>query len=203
MYLFFSSFRKQNLLLSGLFGLPVLLGASQTLVKGFSIGLVIALTVFILAMLVRFIQPFITASTRFVVYTVLSASLIALIELFLQAFFYELYLQLGIYIPIIAMSCLLFWMLDEKAVKLPVASLFKELIYFTIGCVFIFSLMGAIRELFSEGSLFKQSELLHLPQLSVKLHSLEFSLFSILPGALFILGFLIAFRNSIFPMNDN
>lgn len=203
MSLFFNSPENKNILLSGTFALPLLLGPTQTLVTGFSMGLVLAVSVMILGLVVFVLRPLISTSTRFVIYTILSASLLAFVELYLQASFYELHIQLGVYVPIISMSCLLYFLLDEKAMKLPAVSLFKVLVYFGLSCVCIFSLMSAMREFLSQGLLFKHGDLLFSRLDPINFHSLKFSLFSMFPGALFLLGFIIALKNVLSPVQES
>lgn len=191
----FQSFGKQNILLTGLFGLPLLLGPTQTLVKGLAIGLLLSITILFLSISIHFVQPLITRPLRIIVYVLLSALIVSLLDFTLKATFYELSLTLGVYVPIIAMSSLVFCLLEEQFIKPSIANSAIRPIRLAAFCIILFSLIGALREIISSGTLFNDANLLYLSDSSIKLHAIEFSIFSLLPGAMFIFAFLLAFKN--------
>ena len=122
-------------------------------------------------------------------YIVIVASFVTIVELLLHAYVKSVYDALGLYIPLIVVSCIILGRAESYAAKNKVIpSIFDGLgmgLGFTIGLVAI----GAIRELIGTGKCFG---------LQVLPESYEgVSIFILAPGAFLVLAFLCALQNKL------
>ena len=124
---------------------------------------------------------------RIPAFVVIIASFVTMIDLLLQAYIQELHAQLGLFIPLIVVNCLILARAEAFASKNPVLpSVFDGLgmgLGFTVGLTVI----GSVREVLGTGGLFG---------LRVLPTTYEPAIIMILaPGAFFTLGILMALLN--------
>jgi electron transport complex protein RnfE len=120
----------------------------------------------------------------------------------MQAYFYELYLVLGLFIPLIVTNCTIIGRAEAFASKNRVDRALVDALAMGIGFTLVLTTLGALRELVGQGTLFNQAHLLlgeAARGLTVKLGSdFKGALVAILPPGAFIgLGLLIALKNLI------
>ncbi|NNE63376.1 MAG: electron transport complex subunit RsxE, partial [Gammaproteobacteria bacterium] len=89
-----------NVALVQLLGLCPLLAVTSTLVNGLGLGIATLVTLVLSNTLVSLIRDFVRSEVRLPVFVLIIASVVTIIELTMQAFFYDLYLVLGIFIPL-------------------------------------------------------------------------------------------------------
>ena len=130
------------------------------------------------------------------------ASFVTAIELVMQALTYELYLILGIFIPLIVTNCAIMGRADAFAVKNPVRASVLDGLMMGVGFSIVLVLLGGLREVLGTGMLFSNMHLLF----GEAARSWELTLFADYPGFLFAilppgafvgLGLMIALKNLI------
>jgi Na+-translocating ferredoxin:NAD+ oxidoreductase subunit E len=193
---------KNNPALVQLLGLCPLLAVSNTAING--IGLALA-TLFVLILsntLVSVAKQYIDDAIRIPLFVVLIASLVSAIELLMNAFTHELYLSLGIFIPLIVTNCAIIGRAEAFASKQPVFMAFLDGLFQGLGFGLVLILLGMIRELIGMGTIFSGAH--HLFGLvaidwQITIFDAESPmLLAILPpGAFIILGLLIALKNLV------
>ncbi|MGB2009241.1 MAG: electron transport complex subunit RsxE, partial [Cycloclasticus pugetii] len=102
-----------------LLGLCPLLAVSNTVINGLGLGLATTLTLVLSNAIVSIIRRQVGSEIRLPVFVLIIASIVTAIELLMNAFFYELYLILGIFIPLIVTNCSIIGRAEAFASKNP------------------------------------------------------------------------------------
>ncbi|MBO9493886.1 electron transport complex subunit E [Thalassotalea sp. G20_0] len=193
---------KNNPALVQLLGLCPLLGVSSSVVNALGLGIATMLVVMGSNVAVSLIRHQVTDAIRLPVFVMIIASFTTCIELLMQAYTYELYRILGIFIPLIVTNCIILGRADAFASRNPVLPAAFDGLMMGTGFAVILVLLGALRELIGQGTLFSGMDLLLGPiaadwTITVIANYKQF-LFAILPpGAFVFMGFLIAIKNIV------
>ena len=108
-----------NVALVQLLGLCPLLAVTSTVVNGVGLGLATMVTLIASNTLVSLIRGFVRSEVRLPVFVLIIACVVTMIELAMKAFFYDLYLVLGIFIPLIVTNCAIIGRAEGFASKNP------------------------------------------------------------------------------------
>jgi electron transport complex protein RnfE len=189
-----------NVALVQLLGLCPLLAVTSTLVNGIGLGLATLITLVLSNTLVSLIRGFVRNEVRLPVFVLIIASIVTIIELTMKAFFYDLYLVLGIFIPLIVTNCAIIGRAEGFASKNPVGIAALDGLMMGLGFLIVLSLLGAMREIIGFGTLFSHADLMFGD--AAKALTLVFNdeyggfLLAVLPpGAFFGLALLIVAKN--------
>ena len=192
---------KNNPALVQLLGLCPLLAVSASVVN--SLGLAAA-TLFVLIssnLCVSVVRNVVSDTIRLPVFVMIIAASVTAIELLMQAYTYELYQILGIFLPLITTNCIILGRADAFAAKNPVLPSIYDGFIMGVGFGAVLVVLGAIRELLGTGGLFADMQLLFGE--TARHWHVVFSadypalLLAILPpGAFIVTGFLIAGKNA-------
>lgn len=190
-----------NVGLVQLLGLCPLLAVSNTFINGLGLGLATLLTLVGSNTIISLIRNHVSNEIRIPVFVLIIASLVTIIELMINAWFYEMSLILGIFIPLIVTNCAIIGRAESFASRNP--PLASALDGFAMGAGFTLVLitLGAIREIVGAGTLFTGAELMFGEWAAslelVLIPDYRGFLIAILPpGAFLTLGFLIAAKNA-------
>ncbi len=193
---------KNNPALVQLLGLCPLLGVSNSAVNALGLALASAMVLICSNTLVSLARGVVNTAVRLPAFVMIIAALTTCIELLMQAFTYELYQILGIFIPLITTNCVILGRADGFAAKNdPARSAYDGLIM-GLGFGVVLVMIGALRELFGTGAVFANMHLLFGPmaanwQLTLIPEYKGFLLAILPPGAFIVLGLLIAGKNRI------
>lgn len=185
-----------------LLGLCPLLGVSSTAVNALGLGLATILVLTGSNLAVSIIRSAVTDAVRLPAFVMIIAALTTCVELLMQAFTYELYQILGIFIPLIVTNCVILGRADSYAAKHPVLPSLLDGFMMGLGFALVLLVLGSLRELVGYGTLFSGMELLLGPFAAdwrvVVFPNYKEVLFVILPpGAFVFMGLLIALKNVI------
>jgi len=177
-------------------GLCPTLAVTTTGINGMGMGLATTFVLIFSNLFVSLLRRFIPTQVRIASFIVIIASFVVIVELVMQAYFYQLFKVLGIFIPLIVVNCIILGRAEAFASKNnPIRSLADGL---GIGLGFTLSLLvlGSIRELLGAGTLLYYSAT--APGFHVMWESFEpFAFMLKPPGAFVALGILLAFMNLI------
>ncbi|WP_313085270.1 electron transport complex subunit E [Pseudomonas sp.] len=193
---------KNNPGLVQLLGLCPLLGVSNSTVNALGLGLATALVLVCSNIAVSLVRSVVNTAVRLPAFVMIIAALTTCIELLMQAYTYELYQILGIFIPLITTNCVILGRADGFAAKHnPLIAGFDGLVM-GLGFALVLVVLGGLRELFGTGALFANMQLLFGPaaadwQLTLFSDYRGFLLAILPPGAFIVLGLLIALKNRI------
>ncbi|MCG5513889.1 electron transport complex subunit E [Ectothiorhodospira shaposhnikovii] len=191
-----------NAALVQLLGLCPLLAISGTVVNALGLGLATTLTLIASNVSVSFIRNWVRPEIRIPIYVLIIASVVTAIELAMNAYFHELYLVLGIFIPLIVTNCAIIGRAEAFASKHTIPKAFVDGLIMGIGFTLVLVALGGMREAIGQGTLFDQAHLMFgeaARGLTVTLiEDYRGFLLAILPPGAFIgLGLLLAVKNLV------
>ncbi|MES2238497.1 MAG: electron transport complex subunit E [Rugosibacter sp.] len=193
-----NGFWKQNPLLVQLLGLCPLLAISTSLVNAVSLGLATILVMLLANLAIASLRALIPYEIRIPVFVLIIAALVTVVDLSFNAFLHDLYLVLGIFIPLIVTNCIVLARVEAFAAKNGLAASTLDGVMMGAGFLWVIALIGGLRELIGQGTLFSGIEMI-FPSLSgIQVLPADYPGFLIMmlpPGAFFTLGLLIAGRN--------
>jgi electron transport complex protein RnfE len=189
---------KQNVILTQVLGLCPLLATSTSAVNAVSLGLATIVVMALANMAISSLRTFIPYEIRIPVFILIIAALVTVVDLSFNAWLHDLYLVLGIFIPLIVTNCIVLARVEAYAAKNPVGASTVDGIMMGVGFVWVIGLLGLVREFIGQGTLFSGIEML-LPGLQgIQVLPEDYPGFLVAmlpPGAFFILGLMIAGRN--------
>lgn len=191
---------KNNPGIVQLLGLCPLLAVTNTATN--ALGLALA-TLFVLVAsnsLVSLLRLHIPKAIRIPIFVMIIASLVTCVQLLMNAFTYELYLSLGIFIPLIVTNCIIIGRAEAYASKNPVKHAAFDGLMMGLGFAGVLLLLGASREILAQGTLFAGIETLlgdWACVLTINIYQTDshFILAALPPGAFMIMGLIIAIKN--------
>ncbi len=193
-----NGFWKQNPLLVQLLGLCPLLAISTSLVNAVSLGLATILVMLLANLAIASLRALIPYEIRIPVFVLIIAALVTVVDLSFNAFLHDLYLVLGIFIPLIVTNCIVLARVEAFAAKNGLAASTLDGVMMGAGFLWVIALIGGLREFIGQGTLFSGIEMI-FPSLSgIQVLPADYPGFLIMmlpPGAFFTLGLLIAGRN--------
>lgn len=175
---------KENAVFKLLLGMCPLLAVTTSAENGLAMGLA---TTFVLAcanLTVALLRKFIPARVRIPAFIVIIASFVTVVQLCMEAWFYDLYQALGIFIPLIVVNCLILARAEAFASKNPVVTSIADGLGMGLGFTLSLFILGSVRELFGSGAI-----------LGVSLFGSSYQpvlLMILPPGAFITLGLLLA-----------
>lgn len=189
---------RQNSALAQLLGLCPTLAVTTTLVNGASLGIATIVVMAVASFTVAALRNFIPYEIRIPVFILVIASLVTVVDLVMNAYFHELYLVLGIFIPLIVVNCIVLARVEAFAAKnTPVAAAVDGAMM-GVGLVWVLALLGGMRELVGSGTLFSGIDLVIPATRALTVFPEDYPGFLVAilpPGAFIFLGCLIAGRN--------
>ncbi len=193
---------KNNPAIVQLLGLCPLLAVTGSVVNAIGLGLATSLVLVCSNTAVSLIRNVVSEAVRLPVFVMIIASAVTCIELLMQAFAYELYQILGIFLPLITTNCMILGRADAYASKHPVLPALYDGLVMGLGFGLILVLLGAMRELAASGGLFANMDLLFGPvaadwQVQVFSDYQDFLVAILPPGAFIFTGLIIAMKNVI------
>ncbi len=194
---------KNNPALVQLLGLCPLLAVSGSVVNALGLGLATMLVLAGSNMAVSLIRSAVTDAVRLPAFVMIIAAFTTCAELLMQAFTYELYAILGIFIPLIVTNCAILGRADAFASKTTLLPAAVDGLMMGMGFLLVLVCVGAVRELIGGGTLFANMHLLfgesaRAWQLNLLGDNYPGFLVAVLPpGAFIVVGFLIALKNII------
>ena len=193
---------KNNVALVQLLGLCPLLAVTGTVINGLGLGIATLMTLVLSNSLVSIIRPWLRSEIRIPVFVLIIASIVTTIELIMNAWFHELYLVLGIFIPLIVTNCSIIARAEAFASKNNLVDSALDGFMMGLGFTLVLVVLGGIRELVGFGTLFANAQLMFgsIGENMTITFSEDYPgfLLAVLPPGAFIgLGLLIALKNII------
>jgi len=193
---------KNNPGIVQLLGLCPLLAVTATITNALGLGLATLLVLVASNATVSAIRHWVPKEIRIPIFVLIIASFVTCVQLLMNAYTYGIYESLGIFLPLIVTNCAIIGRAEAYASKNPVKQASFDGLMMGLGFALVLILLGAIREILGQGTLFDGAHLLFGDWASilrvevVKLDS-QFLLAILPPGAFIAMGFIIALKNSI------
>lgn len=184
---FSKGFFKENAVFVLFLGLCPTLGVTTSAINGLGMGLATTFVLLMSNLVVSLVKSFIPDKVRIPAYIVIIASFVTMVELLMQAYTPDLFEQLGIFIPLIVVNCLVLGRAEAFASKNSLFTAIVDGLGMGLGFAFALFLLGAVREILGSGAFlgFKFIE------------GDGVLIFVLAPGAFIALGYLIYIMNRI------
>lgn len=193
---------KNNPAIVQLLGLCPLLAVSGSVVNAIGLGLATTMVLVISNTSVSLIRNIVSDAVRLPAFVMIIAAAVTCIELLMQAFAYELFQILGIFLPLITTNCVILGRADGFAAKNSLGPSLYDGLIMGVGFAAVLILLGGMRELTGTGALFANMDLLfgaeavHWKIVVFKDYQ-PFLLAILPPGAFIFTGLIIAVKNLI------
>jgi len=184
---FTKGFIKENPVFVLLLGMCPTLGTTTSAINGLGMGLATAFVLVMSNLVVSLVKNLIPDKVRIPSFIVIIASFVTIVELTMQAYTPALYEQLGLFIPLIVVNCIVLGRAEAFASKNTVWSSVIDGLGMGLGFAFALTILGGARELLGSGAIFG----LHLIKGDGML------VFILAPGAFIALGYIIAIINRL------
>lgn len=180
--IFSKGFFKENAVFVQLLGMCPTLGVTTTAINGLGMGLA---TTFVLVMsniVVALVRPFIPDKVRIPAYIVVIATFVTVVDLVMAGYLPFLHEQLGLFIPLIVVNCLVLGRAEAFASKNSLGASILDGLGMGLGFAMALLMLGSLREILGSFTLF-----------GLKFFEADgIILFILPPGAFIGLGFLTA-----------
>lgn len=191
-----------NVALVQLLGLCPLLAVTGTVINGLGLGIATLITLVFSNSIVSLIRPWLKSEIRIPIFVLIIASIVTTIELVMNAWFHELYLVLGIFIPLIVTNCSIIARAEAYASKNNLFNSALDGFMMGLGFALVLIVLGGMRELIGFGTLFANAQLMfgsagESMTITFSENYPGFLLAVLPPGAFIGLGLLIALKNVI------
>ncbi|MCD4780938.1 MAG: electron transport complex subunit E [Candidatus Omnitrophica bacterium] len=187
---FKKGFFKENPVFTLLLGLCPTLGVTTSAVNGLGMGLA---TTFVLVManaVISLIKDIIPDKVRIPSFIVIIASFVTIVDLVMAAYLPALHSQLGLFIPLIVVNCIILGRAEAFASRHNFVASVVDGLGMGLGFTMAVTLLGGIREILGSGAILGHKFIERDGML----------IFVLAPGAFIALGYLIAIVNKINAM---
>lgn len=194
---------KNNPALVQLLGLCPLLAVTGSVVNALGLGLATMLVLVGSNVAVSLVRNAVSDAVKLPAFVMIIASFTTCTELLMQAFTYELYQILGIFIPLIVTNCAILGRADAFACKNKLLPSALDGFMMGLGFMLVLLAIGGIREIIGSGTLLANMHLIFGDagrswELNLFGENYKGFLVAILPpGAFLVAGLLIAVKNMV------
>ncbi len=191
-----------NVVLTQNLALCPLLAVTSSAANGLGMGLATLAVMAASNAAVSLSRHLIPAEIRIPIFVLLIAALVTLVDLFLNAWLHELHKVLGLFIPLIVTNCVILGRAEAFASKQPLLPSVWDGLMMGAGFTFTLVMLGALREISAQGTLFAHASLLlgegfKFLETTVIPNYKGFLLTALPPGGFIVLGFMIAGKRLI------
>jgi Na+-translocating ferredoxin:NAD+ oxidoreductase subunit E len=193
---------RNNQGLVALLGLCPLLAVTSSAINGLGLGLATLATLMLTNFIVAVLRHWLRTEVRIPMFVLVIACVVTAIELLMNAHLHQLYLVLGIFLPLIVTNCAVIGRAEAFASRNgPLRALFDGT-GMGLGFLLVLVTLGCIRELVGYGTLFRGADVLFGPAavdmvIEVLPGYRGFLLAILPPGAFMGLALLIAGKNKL------
>ncbi len=185
-----------NGVFSMLLGMCPTMAMTTSATNGFGMGVATAVVMAASSWLVAVFRNRITQEVRIPVYILIVAAMVTLVDLAMNAWMHELYKVLGLFIPLIVSNCLPLARLEAFAAKQPALPSFLDGLFMGLGFTLALTVIGAVREISGNGTLFADASLLLGPAfkaIELRLLPPDMGVLMMIlpPGGFLVTGFLV------------
>lgn len=186
---FSKGFLRENPILVLLLGTCPTLAVTSSAINGLGMGLATTFVLFMSNVFISVVKDFVPDKVRIPAFVVVIASFVTIVDLLMQAYTPSLSAQLGIFIPLIVVNCIVLGRAEAFAAKNGVYSSFIDGLGMGLGFTLALVTIGSIREMLGAGSIFGFKFIAETAD--------GILIFILAPGAFITLGFLIALLKKI------
>ena len=172
-------------------GLCPVLGVTTTMENGIGMGLATTFVLVCSNILVSALRKVIPPKVRIACFIIIIATFVIVVELVMQAYAYKLFLQLGLFIPLIVVNCIVLGRAEAFASRNGIVRSIADGLGIGIGFTLSLAALGGIREVLGTGTF-------HLYGYGGSVFGPSFEPFTFViqaPGAFVCLGLMLCIMN--------
>ncbi|MES0445740.1 MAG: electron transport complex subunit E [Desulfobacterales bacterium] len=132
-------------------GLCPVLGVTTTMENGIGMGVATTFVLICSNILVSALRKIIPQKVRIACFIIIIATFVIVVELVMQAYAYKLFLQLGLFIPLIVVNCIVLGRAEAFASRNNIVRSFADGLGIGIGFTLSLAALGGIREVLGTG----------------------------------------------------
>lgn len=165
------------------------LAVTTAAINGLGMGIAATFVLFSSNLLISLFKNYIPDKVRIAAFILIIATFVTIVDLVMKAYTPDLYESLGIFIPLIVVNCIILGRAEAFAQKNGVIPSMLDGLGMGTGFTLALTLMGAIREMLGNGTIF------NMPLLGDNASTIL--IFILPPGAFVTYGLLIAVMNQV------
>ncbi len=177
-------------------GLCPVLGVTTKIQFGIGMGLATTFVLVCSNILISMLRNLIPSKVRIACFIIIVATFVTVVELMMQAFTYGLFKQLGVFIPLIVVNCIVLGRAEAFASKNNVIMSTADGLGIGMGYTLALAALGSVRELLGAGTLTVWGDpILNLSSIFPGFQPFKFMIQA--PGAFVGLGLLLCVMNMV------
>lgn len=174
-------------------GLCPTLAVTKTVENGIGMGVAVIFVLVCSNILISMMRKVIPSKVRIACFIVVIATFVCVVELVMQAYTYQLFLKLGIFIPLIVVNCILLGRAEAFAFKRGVLPSIADGLGIGLGFTIALASLGAVRELLGSGNLTIWGDMKVMEIFGSSFQPFQFMIEA--PGAFVCLGLMLCMMN--------
>lgn len=189
---------RNNPALVQLLGICPLLAVTTSLVNGLALGLATTFVIVLTNLIVGTVRRWLLPAVRILIFVLIIASLVTVVDLLSSAYFHELHEVLGLFIPLIVTNCAILGQAETVASRRPLSVSVLAGLNTGLGFAAVLAVLGGLRELVGNGTVLANLQLLlgsTATSTGIELPMSGMLVAILPPGAFFGLAFLVAAKN--------
>lgn len=135
-------------------GLCPVLAVTKSVENGIGMGIAFTFVLLCSNVLVSALRKVIPPKVRIACFIIIIATFVTVVELLMQAYTYKLFLQLGIFIPLIVVNCIVLGRAEAFASKKGMVASFADALGMGIGFTLSLAALGTFREVLGSGTFY-------------------------------------------------
>ena len=182
-------FLKENPILVIMLGLCAALACSTSATDAFGMGLAFSFVMLCSNIVVASIRKLVPSQVRIPVFITVISTFVTIVDYTLKAYLPALSQSLGVFVPLIVVNCIVMGRAEAFSSKNTVMASLMDGIGMGIGFTLIITVIGTIREVIGNGTLFGHQVMPAQYQ--------PFLILILPPGAFLVIGFLMALHRKV------
>jgi len=181
-------FIQENPVFVLLLGMCPTLGTTTSAINGMGMGLATAFVLVMSNMAISAVKNIIPDKVRIPAFIVIIASFVTVVDLLMAGYLPALHEQLGLFIPLIVVNCIVLGRAESFASKNGVFASIIDGLGMGLGFTFALVILGGVREILGSGAIFGYKFIGDNDGMLI---------FILAPGAFIALGYIIAIINKL------
>ncbi|MPQ46064.1 RnfABCDGE type electron transport complex subunit E [Marinifilum sp. N1E240] len=185
---FLKGFFKENAVFTLLLGMCPALGVTSSAINGLGMGLATTFVLIMSNLVISLVSSQIPDKVKIPSFIVIIASFVTMVDLIMAGYVPALHEQLGVFIPLIVVNCVVLGRAEAFASKNKLVPSIIDGLSMGLGFAMALTMLGAVREFLGAGKMFG---------ITIFSENYGMLIFVLAPGAFIALGYLIAFINKL------
>ena len=178
---FTNGFLRENPVLVLMIGLCPLLAVSSSAIDALGMGIAATFVLALSNLAISFCRKITPEDLRIPIFIIIIATFVTITDYVMAAYFPPLHRSLGVFVPLIVVNCIILGRAEAFAYRNPVMDSLLDGIGMGLGFTLVIVIIGIIREVLGNGTIFGSSKFIFSPGLIMILP----------PGGFLTIGFLM------------